>query len=83
LDALIEQGKIYPFFKSAVVEITEKSVRLQMAKKRVEEFPNNYVFVMIGGTPPFEMLKEMGIDFGGEKPATPVIQTQPQFKKAG
>lgn len=83
LDALIRQGKIYPFFKSTVVEITEKSVRLRTAKKRVEKFPNDYVFIMIGGTPPFEMLKEMGIAFGGEKLASLDMQPQPQFKKAG
>ena len=30
------------------------------------EIPNDVVIVQIGGVPPFEMLKRMGIAFGGE-----------------
>ena len=30
------------------------------------ELPNDFVIVQIGGIPPYEMLKQMGIAFGGE-----------------
>jgi hypothetical protein len=32
------------------------------------EVPNDYVFVFIGGVPPFDMLKKAGVAFGGPTP---------------
>ena len=39
--------------------------------ERSAELPNDFVFVFAGGEPPFELLREMGVRFGGEgrKPA--------------
>jgi len=32
----------------------------------VRELPNDYVFVFAGGEPPFELLRRMGVRFGGD-----------------
>ena len=32
----------------------------------VRELPNDYVFVFAGGEPPFDLLRQMGIRFGGD-----------------
>lgn len=62
---LIKQGKIKPIFNSAVTMIEEGKV-LVKTESDVIELPNDYVFVFAGGIPPFEMLKKIGIEFGGE-----------------
>jgi thioredoxin reductase (NADPH) len=64
---LANEGKIKPIFNSEVVRITPNSVILKVGENLVE-IPNNFVFVLIGGEPPFEMLKQIGIAFGGEVP---------------
>ncbi|RMF57131.1 MAG: 4Fe-4S dicluster domain-containing protein [Calditrichaeota bacterium] len=65
INQLIKKGKINPIFNSQVVEIKVHSVRLK-TDTEIIEIPNDYVFVLIGGIPPFDMLKKMGIRFGGE-----------------
>lgn len=65
LNELLKQKKIKALFESNVLEILEKSVRLQTLQETVE-IPNDYVFVFAGGIPPFQMLEEMGILFGGK-----------------
>nr|NIV14758.1 NAD(P)-binding domain-containing protein [Fodinibius sp.] len=65
INRLISQGRVKPIFNSNVLEIKEKSVRLQ-TEDEIIEIPNDYVFIFAGGTPPFKLLKEMGIQFGGE-----------------
>ena len=62
---LIDKRKITPLFNSEVMEIGAESVKLK-TDEGVVEIPNDYVFVFAGGIPPFDMLKEMGIAFGGE-----------------
>lgn len=62
---LIAAKKITPLFESQVREVLPKSVRLTTPSGDID-IPNDYVIVQIGGIPPFEMLKEMGIAFGGE-----------------
>jgi len=66
LNELLKQKKIKAFFESNVLEIDEKSVQLQ-TKEQILEIPNDYVFVFAGGIPPFKMLQDMGISFGGKK----------------
>lgn len=66
INRLISEKKIRPLFSSTVDEIREKSVRIRTAENEIKEIPNHYVFVFAGGLPPFKMLKEMGIRFGGE-----------------
>ena len=65
INRLIAEKKIRPVFNSNVIEIKEDSVRLK-TEDEIKEIPNDYVFVFAGGLPPFKMLKEMGIRFGGE-----------------
>jgi putative YpdA family bacillithiol system oxidoreductase len=62
---LIKKKKIHPLFNSNPVKITEKSVILKKDDKTME-IPNDYVFIFIGGIPPFQMLREMGIRFGSD-----------------
>ncbi len=66
LNELLKQKKIKALFESNVLEILEKSVRLQTSDETIE-IPNDYVFIFAGGIPPFQMLEEMGIIFGGKK----------------
>lgn len=65
-ERLIRSGKIRPIWNSNVLEILPKSVRLQTPDEIVE-IPNDFVFIFAGGIPPFKLLQEMGIRFGGEK----------------
>ena len=62
---MISSKKLTALFNSQVLEIKEKSVIIKTEKGTVE-IPNDYVFIFAGGVPPFQMLKEMGIQFGGE-----------------
>ena len=77
INQLIKQRKITPVFDSQVTEVREKTVILK-TKEGMLEIPNDYVFVMIGGVPPFEMLKAMGIMFGGD--ARPLTEETPPSK---
>jgi thioredoxin reductase len=62
---LVKGGKITPVFDSEVAEIRAQSVLLKTASG-VREIANDYVIVQIGGVPPFEMLRSMGVRFGGD-----------------
>ncbi|MCK4893823.1 MAG: NAD(P)-binding domain-containing protein [Calditrichia bacterium] len=66
LNELLKQKRIEAIFESNVLAIDEKSVQLQI-KEQILEIPNDYVFVFAGGIPPFQMLQDMGISFGGKK----------------
>lgn len=65
VDKMINGGKIIPYFSSTVNRITESATVLNTADGELE-IPNDYVFVQIGGIPPYEMLQAAGIEFGGE-----------------
>jgi thioredoxin reductase len=68
---LIAEKKVRPIFNSNVLEIREKTVLIESGEDTIE-IPNDYVFIFAGGEPPFKMLSEMGIAFGGEaKPIKP------------
>ena len=62
---LISTGRVRALFGSEVTEILEDRVRLRVGDQPVD-LPNDYVFVFAGGEPPFGILREMGIRFGGE-----------------
>jgi len=71
INELVAEKKVRPIFNSNVLEIREKTVLLK-AEDDTLEIPNDYVFIFAGGEPPFKMLTEMGIAFGGEaKPIKP------------
>jgi thioredoxin reductase (NADPH) len=65
INKLIAEKKVHPIFDSQVVEVREQSVVLRTKDGEIE-LPNDYVIVQIGGIPPFDQLKKMGIQFGGE-----------------
>jgi thioredoxin reductase (NADPH) len=69
VNELIAQKKLRPLFKSELLEIQDKKVRLRVGDD-IMETPNDYVFIFIGGEPPFNMLKEIGIAMGGEEKLT-------------
>ena len=62
---LIKSGDIKPLFNSGLTEIRDESVLVNVNDK-ITEIPNDYVLIFAGGIPPFGLLKEMGIAFGGE-----------------
>lgn len=68
VDKMIESGRIRTLFPSQVREIGEKSVTLTAGEDRAVELDNDYVFVFAGGVPPFGLLKEAGVAFGGGDP---------------
>lgn len=64
-DKMISAGKIKAFFSSQVKQIDREAVVLSTPNGDIN-LPNDYVFVLIGGEPPYDMLKAAGIAFGGE-----------------
>ncbi len=77
LESLAKRGKIRLLFESRVESIDEGQVRLQVSG-RAETIENDYVFVFIGGDPPFELLRRCGVRFGGEAPAEPEAPHRPR-----
>jgi thioredoxin reductase len=76
INELISEKKVRPIFNSNVLEIREKTVVLKAGEDTIE-IPNDYVFILAGGEPPFKMLSEMGVAFGGEaKAVTPELTQQ-------
>jgi putative YpdA family bacillithiol system oxidoreductase len=63
---MIQSNQVRPLFDSEVVEVKPTSVALK-TKDGPIELPNDYVIVQVGGIPPFEMLRNMGIQFGGDQ----------------
>jgi thioredoxin reductase len=59
------KGRAKALFGSEVTEILGDRVRLKMGERTLE-LPNDYVFVFAGGEPPFALLRQMGIRFGGD-----------------
>jgi thioredoxin reductase (NADPH) len=64
---LLANRRIEGAFNTDVEEIAPLSVRLK-TPGGARELPNDYVFVFAGGEPPFELLRQMGIRFGGDGP---------------
>jgi thioredoxin reductase (NADPH) len=62
---LLAKGRIEGAFGTEVEEIGPASVRLK-TPRGPREVPNDYVFVFAGGEPPFGLLRQMGVRFGGQ-----------------
>ncbi len=62
---LIDEKKIKTIFESQVTEIRDDSVVLSTPHEIIE-LPNDIIIIQAGGIPPFEMLKKIGIAFGGD-----------------
>jgi thioredoxin reductase len=63
--ALLAQRRVEAVFSSEVEEIRAGAVRLKTAGGSAT-IANDYVFVFAGGDPPFGLLRQMGVRFGGE-----------------
>ena len=59
----IRTGKVNVIFNSIPVEFTETSVILEVNGDR-KEIANDYVWIFVGGTPPNDFLKKVGVEFG-------------------
>jgi len=71
IQELINKKFVTPVFDSQVVEIREKQVILQQGDKQWA-IENDHVFIYIGGEPPFKLLQDIGIAFGGKETSKPV-----------
>jgi thioredoxin reductase len=65
---LLASRRIEGAFGTEVESIAPSSVRLKTAGG-ARELPNDYVFVFAGGEPPFDLLRGVGIRFGGDAAA--------------
>jgi thioredoxin reductase/NAD-dependent dihydropyrimidine dehydrogenase PreA subunit len=79
---LVKTGKVRALFGSEVTEVLADCVRLRAGDKPLE-LPNDYVFVFAGGEPPFELLRQMGIRFGGDASADGACSTPPPARIPG
>jgi len=66
VEKLIGDRLIDPLFGSTVTNIGPDSVSLRIADGSTREIANDYVFVFIGGEPPFGLLHQSGVRFGGD-----------------
>jgi|CXWL01.1.fsa_nt_gi thioredoxin reductase/ferredoxin len=72
IERLIARGKVRALFGTEVAAITADAVTLRTAASdggKLITLPNDVVFVLIGGDPPFALLRRIGIRFGGDPPA--------------
>ena len=72
LGELASKGRVKALFGSEVTEILEDRVRLRLGERSVE-LANDHVFVFAGGEPPFDLLRGMGVRFGGERAGGPAV----------
>ncbi len=87
LDASIANGKINCLVKSEVRAIHPGSVQIDLDTGSgidSTNLPNDEVFVMIGGTPPFELLERSGVSFDSSlrEPTTPLLEQGTGLTKA-
>ena len=59
----IRSGKIRVIFNSSPAEFKQDSVVLDVGGKQ-EEILNDFVWIFSGGTPPYDFLKKIGVQFG-------------------
>jgi thioredoxin reductase len=87
----IEKKRIRVLFSSDVKEVAEKHVILSIlgdekgkgeategeeSGEKLVRLDNDYVFVLAGGEPPFPLLKQIGIGFGGS-------ESRPESREGG
>jgi len=65
LAKLVKRRRIELLMSSQLLEIEPEQVRIKTADGELL-LANDYVFVLIGGVPPFPLLRDIGIRFGGE-----------------
>lgn len=63
IEEFTKSGKLKVLFNSKPVEFKPESVILDVAGQQ-QEFPNDFVWIFAGGTPPTAFLKKVGVGFG-------------------
>ena len=63
LDECIRSDKIKVLYNSIPVEFKLETVVLNL-KGQLQEIDNDFVWIFVGGTPPNDFLKKIGIEFG-------------------
>jgi len=63
IDECIRSGKIKALFNSTPVEFKPETVVLNI-QGRLQEIPNDFVWIFAGGSPPNDFLKKVGVEFG-------------------
>lgn len=81
LQSCVEAGKIQVLLGSNVLTITPEAVDVDLgADQGVLQLPNDEVFVMIGGEPPFELLRRAGVSLDPkERPLPPIEDEDPSL----
>jgi thioredoxin reductase len=82
IEVLMERNRVRVLFESEVTSIEDDRVTLSLGS-RSETIDNDYVFVFAGGEPPFELLRQMGIRFGGDAAPTGAETTRPSARTPG
>jgi len=65
IERLQREGKVRVIFESTVERIERASVTLVVRDQKVT-LPNDFVFVLIGGEPPYDLLRASGVRFFGD-----------------
>ena len=76
LDECLKSGRLNACFNSQLKRIEPESVSLAIqegGRERIVELPNDDVFVLAGGSAPFEMLERAGISFDQSGSAAPAV----------
>lgn len=71
----IKEGSIQAYFQSTVKKITESTVEIETPDGNIT-LENDYVLAMTGYQPPFEFMKNLGIQFQNDEYQTPVYNDQ-------
>lgn len=88
IEDCMRSGKVNVVFNSSPVEFKPESVVLDV-KGKVQEIPNDFVWIFAGGTPPNDFLKKIGVQLGmkdmtleGSNEAKQAAQSRQQFAEA-
>ena len=63
IEECMKSGKVNVRFNSIPTDIKPESVTLKTGGQ-LQEIPNDYVWIFAGGTPPYDFLKKIGVQFG-------------------
>ncbi len=63
IEECMRTGKVKVLFKSNPAEFKQDAVILTV-NGSMQEIPNDFVWVFVGGTPPNDFLKKIGVEFG-------------------
>ena len=63
LDAAVRNGRIELCLESELTRITPEGVTVRIGEYEERSLPNDEVFILAGGKPPFELLERCGISF--------------------